>query len=52
MDNIIRIGSAGSYTGKAKLFDVVLAAGAVSESNYARVPERLYRGGSTLPSQT
>ena len=37
VDNIIRIGSAGSYTDKAKLFDVVLATGAVSESNYARV---------------
>ena len=35
VDNIIRIGSAGSYSEKAKLFDVVLAAGAVSESNYA-----------------
>ena len=32
---IIRIGSAGSYTDKAKLFDVVLADGAYSESNYA-----------------
>ena len=29
------IGSAGSYTDKAKLFDVVLATGAYSESNYA-----------------
>jgi purine-nucleoside phosphorylase len=37
VDNIIRIGSAGSYTEKAKLFDVVLATGAVSESNYAKV---------------
>ena len=35
VENIVRIGSAGSYTDKAKLFDVVLAAGAVSESNYA-----------------
>ena len=35
VENIIRIGSAGSYSEKAKLFDVVLAAGAVSESNYA-----------------
>lgn len=35
VENIIRIGSAGSYTEKAKLFDVVLAAGAYSESNYA-----------------
>ena len=35
VDNIIRIGSAGSYSEKAKIFDVVLATGAVSESNYA-----------------
>ena len=35
VDSIIRIGSAGSYTDKAKLFDVVLATGAYSESNYA-----------------
>ena len=37
VDNIIRIGSAGSYTADAKLFDTVLATGAVSESNYALV---------------
>ncbi len=36
VENIIRIGSAGSYTEKAKLFDVLLAAGAYSESNYAQ----------------
>lgn len=35
VENIIRIGSAGSYTPKAKLFDVVLATGAYSESSYA-----------------
>lgn len=35
VENIIRIGSAGSYTEKAKLFDVLLATGAYSESNYA-----------------
>ena len=35
MRYIIRIGSAGSYTDKAKLFDVALATGAYSESNYA-----------------
>ena len=35
VENIIRIGSAGSYTDKAKLFDVVLSTGAYSESNYA-----------------
>ena len=51
VDNIIRIGSAGSYTDKAKLFDVVLAAGAVSESNYARVQSG-FEGDLTLPSQT
>ena len=51
VDNIIRIGSAGSYTDKAKLFDVVLATGAVSESNYARVQSG-FEGDLTLPSQT
>ena len=51
VENIIRIGSAGSYTDKAKLFDVVLAAGAVSESNYARVQSG-FEGDLTLPSQT
>ncbi len=35
VENIIRIGSAGSYTDKAKLFDVLLSTGAYSESNYA-----------------
>src|SRR5699024_5611725 len=35
VESIIRIGSAGSYTEKARLFDVVLATGAYSESSYA-----------------
>ena len=35
IESIIRIGSAGSYTEKARLFDVVLATGAYSESSYA-----------------
>ena len=51
VDTIIRIGSAGSYTADAKLFDTVLATGAVSESNYARV-----QSGNdhdiTFPSET
>ena len=51
VDNIIRIGSAGSYTEKAKLFDVVLSTGAVSESNYARVQSG-FEGDITLPSQS
>jgi purine-nucleoside phosphorylase len=49
VDNIIRIGSAGSYTEKARIFDVVLAAGAVSESSYARVQSGLDTD-ITLPS--
>ena len=51
VENIIRIGSAGSYTDKAKLFDTVLATGAVSESNYARVQSG-FEGDITLPSQS
>jgi len=50
VENIIRIGSAGSYTEKAKLFDVVLATGAVSESSYARVQSGL-EGDITYPSE-
>ena len=49
VEAIIRIGSAGSYTEKAKLFDTVLATGAVSESNYARVQSG-FTGNITLPS--
>ncbi len=49
VENIIRIGSAGSYTEKAKLFDVVLATGAVSESNYAAVQSG-YGEHITMPS--
>ena len=51
VENIVRIGSAGSYTDKARLFDTVLAAGAVSESNYARVQSG-FEGDITLPSQS
>ena len=47
VENIIRIGSAGSYTEKARLFDVVLAAGAYSESNYA-----VTQSGDTAEIQT
>ena len=36
VDNIIRIGSAGSYSERARIFDVVLATAAYSESSYAR----------------
>lgn len=37
VDNIIRIGSAGSYSEKAALYDVLLATAAYSESSYAKV---------------
>ena len=50
VENIIRIGSAGSYTDKAKLFDVVLASGAVSESSYARTQSG-FEGHITFPSR-
>ncbi len=50
VENIIRIGSAGSYTADAKLFDVVLATGAVSESNYAAVQSG-FEGHVTEPSK-
>ena len=46
VDNIIRIGSAGSYTEKAKL-----ATGAVSESSYARVQSG-YDKDISFPSQS
>jgi len=36
VENIIRVGSAGSYVPELKVFDVVLASGAWSESSYAK----------------
>lgn len=36
VDNIIRVGSAGAYTDKLKLYDVVLVESAYSESSYAK----------------
>ena len=50
VENIVRIGSAGSYTDKAKLFDVVLASGAVSESSYA-LTQSGFEGHITFPSR-
>ena len=50
VENIVRIGSAGRYPDKAKLFDVVLAAGAVSESSYARTQSG-FEGHITFPSR-
>lgn len=36
VDSIIRIGSAGAYSASAKVFDVVMATAAYSESSYAK----------------
>ncbi len=37
VDNIIRVGSAGAYTDKLDLYDVVLATSAYSESTFANI---------------
>ena len=50
VENIIRIGSAGSYTADAKVYDVVLATGAYSESSYAAT-QNGFEGDITRPSE-
>lgn len=50
VNNIIRIGSAGSYVEKVKLYDVVLADSAYSESTYARVQSG-FQKNITFPSE-
>lgn len=50
VENIIRIGSCGAYTSKLKLYDVILASAAYSESSFA-----LAQSGETrcvLPANT
>lgn len=49
VENIIRIGSAGSYSPNARIFDVVLASSAYSESSYART-QNGFEGDVTFPS--
>lgn len=51
VDRIIRIGSAGSYSPDAKLYDVVLASSAVSESSYAKVQSGFDKD-ETYPSES
>ncbi len=51
VENIIRIGSAGSYSPEAKVFDVVLASRAYSESSYAKT-QNGFEGDMTFPSPT
>ncbi|MEG0177322.1 purine-nucleoside phosphorylase [Anaerorhabdus sp.] len=50
VENIIRIGSAGAYTADLKVFDVVLADSAYSESSYAFVQSG-YKEDKTYPSK-
>lgn len=49
VENIIRIGSAGSYCEEAKVYDVVLATEAYSKSNFAKV-QNGYDQDKTYPS--
>ena len=51
VENIIRIGSAGSYCEEAKVYDVVLATEAYSESSFARTQSG-YDKDKTYPSKT
>lgn len=51
VDNIIRVGSTGAYVGDLKLYDVILATAAYSESSYARV-QCGYEGDTIKPSAT
>ena len=51
VENIVRVGSAGSYTAEAKIFDVVLATAAYSESSYAKTQNGT-QGDMAYPSQT
>ena len=50
VENIVRIGSAGSYTDKAKLFDVVLAAGAGQRVQLRQDPRAALRATSPSPA--
>ncbi len=49
VDKIIRVGSAGSYSEDAKIYDVVLVTSAVSESTYAKTQSG-YDKDETFPS--
>ena len=50
VERIIRVGSAGSYSPEAKIYDVVLVTSAVSESSYARTQSG-YDKDETYPSE-
>ncbi|MDQ9830522.1 hypothetical protein RFX70_17170, partial [Acinetobacter baumannii] len=48
VENIVRVGSAGAYTDKLNLFDVVLAESAWSESSFAKT-QNGYDKDTTYP---
>lgn len=50
VENIIRIGSAGAYTGDLHLYDVILADSAYSESTYA-ITQNGFEGDTIEPSK-
>ncbi len=50
VQNIVRIGSCGAYTDEIKLYDVLLATSAYSESSYAKVQSGAYNEDYTYPS--
>lgn len=50
VDTIIRIGSAGGYVPELKLYDVVLATAAYSESSYAKTQNRVETSDTLYPS--
>lgn len=50
VENIIRIGSAGSYCAQAKVYDVILATEAYSESSFAKTQSG-YDKDKTYPSK-
>ena len=50
VDRIIRIGSCGAYTDQIKLYDVLLATSAYSESSYALTQSGTYKEAYTYPS--
>lgn len=50
VDSIIRVGSAGAYSSKLDVFDVLLADSAYSESSYAKT-QNGFEGDVILPSE-
>lgn len=50
VESIIRVGSAGAYTNRLKLYDVVLAESVWSESTYAKT-QNGYEGDTMLPDK-